>query len=169
MRSLALAAAAGLFFCASCATTPFPEELTRSVNRSLSLAQIRADPQAHVGARVIVGGEILATTPKPGETEIEVLSRRLDSGEAPERSDRSSGRFLTRTPEFLDPAIYARGRRITVLGRLAGSEERRVGEIPYVYPVIAAERIQLWPKEGEWVGGEYPPVPLDSPVRPYPR
>jgi len=168
MRSLALGAAAALF-CAGCAAAPFPEELTRSVNRSLSLEQMRTDPQANVGTRVIVGGEILVTAPKPGETEIEVLSRRLDSGEAPERSDRSSGRFLARTPEFLDPAIYARGRRITVLGTLAGSEERRVGEIPYVYPVIAAERIKLWPKEGEWVGGEYPPVPLDSPVLPYPR
>jgi outer membrane lipoprotein len=168
MRSLVLATAAA-FLCAGCAAAPFPAELTRSVNRSLSLEQMRADPQAHVGARVIVGGEILATTPKPGETEIEVLSRRLNSGEAPERSDRSSGRFLARPPGFLDPAIYARGRRITVLGTLAGSEERRVGELPYVYPVITAERIKLWPKEGEWVGGEYPPVPLDSPVLPYTR
>ena len=168
MRCLVLIAAAALFG-AGCATAPFPEELTRSVNRSLTLAQIRADPRAQLGARVILGGEILATTPKAGETEIEVLSRRLDSGDAPERSDSSSGRFLVRTPEFLDPAIYSRGRRITVLGTLAGSEKRPVGELTYAYPVVAAERIKLWPKEGTWVGGEYPPVPLDSPVLPYPR
>ena len=168
MRALVLVAAAALFG-AGCATAPFPEDLTRSVNRSLTLAQIRADPRAHLGARVILGGDILATTPKAGETEIEVLARRLDSGDAPERSDRSSGRVLVRAPEFLDPAIYARGRRVTVLGTVAGSEERPVGEPPYAYPVITAERIKLWPKEGAWVGGEYPPVPLDSPVLPYPR
>ena len=152
-----------------CAASPFPEALTRSVDRSLSVAQIRADPQAHRGAQVILGGEILATAPKAGETEIEVLSRRLDSGDAPERSDDSPGRFLARMPGFLDPAVYARGRRVTVLGTVAGVEERPVGELPYVYPIIAAERIKLWPKEGAWVGGEYPPVPLDTPVLPYPR
>jgi outer membrane lipoprotein len=168
MRSLALVAAAALL-ATGCAAAPFPEELTRSVNRSLSLAQIRADPRAHIGARVMLGGEILATMPKAGETQVEVLARRLDSGGAPERTDSSPGRFLVRTPDFLDPAVYARGRRITVLGTMAASEERPVGELPYLYPVVAAERIKLWPKEGPWVGGEYPPVPLDSPVLPYPR
>ena len=168
MRSLALEAAAVLLG-TGCAAAPFPDELTRSVDRSLSLAQIRADPRAHLGARVMLGGDILATTPKAGGTEIEVLARRLDKGDAPDRGDSSAGRFLVRTPEFLDPAIYARGRRITVLGAVAGSEERPVGELPYAYPVIEAERIKLWPKEGPWVGGEYPPVPLDSPVLPYPR
>ena len=164
-----LVVVAGALFVAGCAAAPFPEALTRSVNRSLSLAEIRANPQAYAGARIILGGEILATTPKPGETEIEVLSRSLDHGDAPERGDRSLGRFLARTAGFLDPAIYARGRRITVLGTVAGIEDRPVGELPYAYPVIAAERIKLWPKEGAWVGGEYPPVPLDSPVLPYPR
>jgi outer membrane lipoprotein len=140
MRAPLVLAAALLV--AGCAASPFPEALTRSVNRSLSLAQIRADPPAHRGEQVILGGEILATTPRPGETEMEVLSRRLDSGDAPERSDASPGRFLARTPGFLDPAVYARGRGHRARhGR--GVEERPVGELPYVYPVIAAERVSL--------------------------
>src|SRR5207249_9807575 len=125
--------------------SPFPEALTRSVNRSLSVAQIRGDPQAYRGARVILGGEILVTVPKAGETEIEVLSRRLDSGDAPERSDSSSGRFLVRMPGFLDPAVYARGRRVTVRGAGARAAARPVRELPEVDPAIAAERIRLRP------------------------
>lgn len=167
MRSLVVAAAALLV--AGCARPPFPEALTRSVNRSLSLGQIRADPPAYRGAQVILGGEILATVPRPGATEIEVLARRLDASDAPEPSDRSAGRFLARASDFLDPAIYARGRRITVLGTVAGVEERPVGELPYAYPIVTVERIKLWPKEGAWVGGQYPPLPLDTPVLPYPR
>jgi outer membrane lipoprotein len=165
MRAIILVAAAALLG-GGCATTPFPQELTRSVNRALTLKELRAQPKAHLGARIILGGDIVATVPKPGETEIEVLSRRLGGGDVPERGDSTDGRFLVRSREFLDPAIYARGRRLTVLGSVAGSEERRVGELPYSYPVINAERIKLWPAEAPWVGGEYPPLELGSPVLP---
>ena len=151
---------------AGCATSPFSEDLARSADRALTLRELRSDPTAHVGARVMLGGEILATIPKPGETEIEVLSRTLRADGVPERGDSTNGRFLLRTPDFLDPAVYAPGRRLTVLGTVAGRSERRVGDLPYVYPVISAERIKLWPKETPWVGGEYPPLPLDSPVLP---
>jgi outer membrane lipoprotein len=151
---------------AGCASSPFPEDLARSADRALTLRELRSNPTAHVGARVILGGEVLVTTPKPGETEIEVLSRTLGAGDVPERGDSTAGRFLVRSPEFLDPAVYAPGRRLTVLGTVAGRSERRVGDLPYVYPVISAERIKLWPKETPWVGGEYPPLPLDSPVLP---
>ena len=165
MRVPALLAAAALLG-AGCATTPLPEELTRSVDRALTLKELRADPRAHVGARVILGGDIVATVPRPGVTEIEVLSHRLGGGDVPERGDRTDGRFLVRAREFLDPAVYARGRRLTVLGTVAGVEERRVGELPYAYPVLSAERIKLWPADTPWVGGEYPPLPLDSPILP---
>jgi len=165
MRALVLVAV----FVAGCATSPFPEELARSADRALTLRELRRDTTAHLGARVILGGEVLATTPKPGETEIEVLSRSLRAGDVPERSDHTTGRFLVRTPEFLDPAIYAPGRRLTVLGTVAELSERRVGDLPYAYPVISAERIKLWPKDTPWAGGEYPPLPLDSPVLPHTR
>jgi outer membrane lipoprotein len=168
MRRLALVILTAMLS-ASCATSPFPEELMRAVNPALTLAEIRADPRAHVGAHVVLGGDILSTTPKPGETEIEILARRLDRAGAPERTDVSGGRFLARVTDFLDPAIYARGRRITVLGTVAGSEERPLGDISYLYPIVTVERIKLWPREGPWLGGEYPRVPLDSPVLPYPR
>lgn len=125
----------------------FPEAATRSANRALTVGVLRSDPEAHRDARVILGGEILETRPRRGETEVEVLSRRLRGGDRPEISDRSEGRFLVLTSEFLDPAVYAKGRRITVLGTVVGGEERPIGEVPYRYPVIRAERIRLWPPE----------------------
>lgn len=67
-------------FVSSCAASPFPENLARSADRALTLRELRTDTTAHLGARVILGGEVLATTPKPGETEIEVLSRPLRAG-----------------------------------------------------------------------------------------
>src|SRR5262249_7290249 len=106
---------------AGCASSLFPEDLTRTVNRSLTLAEIKADPQAHLGEHVILGGDIIKAIPKPLDTEIEILARRLGGGDVPEGGDGSTGRFLVRTAGFLDPAIYARGRRLTVLRTGAGT------------------------------------------------
>ena len=52
--------------------------------------------------------------------------------------------------------MYAAGRRISVIGTVTGVEERKVGELPYRYPVIAVERIRLWPQEVAEYGAYYP-------------
>ena len=147
----------------------FPDEALRSVNRAVTVAELRRAPAAYATARVILGGEILATRPRVGETEIEVLARRLRPDDTPERSDRSEGRFLVKTAEFLDPAVYAPGRRLTVLGTVTGEEERQIGELPYRYPLIAAERIRLWPQDvaATHILPVYPPGFYDWPYWPH--
>jgi outer membrane lipoprotein len=151
-----------------CATA-FPESVMRTVDTRITADEVLRDPAALKGARVILGGEILAVQPRPGSTEIELLLRRLRGDDSPERNDRSPGRALLHTPEFLDPAVYAPGRRITVVGEVAGVEERKIGEVPYRYPVITAERIRLWPKDVV-VGPAYSYYPYPwgfSPYGPY--
>jgi len=143
-RGRSLLWALGALALAGCVST-FPADLTRTVDRTLTVAELRRDPTAYVGRRVIVGGEIVSTVPKPGQTEIDLLTRRLLGDDSPERSDASAGRVLVRTGEFLDPAVYAAGRSLTVLGTVTGAEERRIGDLPYGYPVISAERLKLWP------------------------
>lgn len=141
-----------------CATA-FPSEVMRTVNTAITVDTLRADPSAYTGQRVMVGGEVLSTEPRPGETEIELLARRLQSDGFPDRGDQSPGRLLLRSPDFLDPAVYSAARRITVIGTVKGVEERKVGEIPYRYPVILVERIRLWPKEVTVAPGYYPWAP----------
>jgi outer membrane lipoprotein len=149
----------------SCATA-FPDEVMRTVNTQVTADELRAMPEAHKGERVIVGGDILATQPRTGETEIELLTRRLRGDDSPERSDRSPGRVLLRTREFLDPAVYAPGRRITVIGLVEGAEERKIGDVTYRYPVIAVERIRLWARDVVVTPG-YAPWPYYWPYGPY--
>jgi outer membrane lipoprotein len=174
MRSPGLALVAVL--AAGCATA-FPDEVMRTVNTALTVDVLFQDPAAWKGSRVIVGGEILATLPRPGETEIELLTRRLERDDSPERSDRSKGRVLLRSKEFLDPAVYAPGRRLSVIGEVSGTEERKIGEVAYRYPVIAVERIRLWamdvvvvPPYYGWPSWPYPYWPYDPfwPRRYYP-
>lgn len=149
-----------LVLAGGCAPAVFPASALRSVNRAVGAADLRRDPDAYLGQHVMVGGEVLATRPAPGQTEVELLCRRLRADDSPERTDASDGRVLVRAAEFLDPAVYAAGRRVTVIGAVAGSEERKIGELPYRYPVLRAEAIQLWPRD--------PPRPPIYPVYPYP-
>jgi outer membrane lipoprotein len=149
-----------------CATA-FPESVMQTVDTKITGDELARQPDALKGARVILGGEILSVQPRPGLTEVELLMRRLRGDDSPERSDRSPGRALVQTPEFLDPAVYAPGRRITVVGEVTGVEERKIGDVPYRYPVMKGERIRLWPKD-VLVGPAYAPYPWGySPYGPY--
>ena len=141
-RLLAVALALPLGGCISA----FPGEVMEGVDRALTVAALRAAPAgSYVDRRVVAGGEIIEARPRTGLTEIELLSRRLRIDDSPEQSDRSDGRVLLRSRSFLDPAVFASGRRLTVVGTVTGAEERRLGDVAYVYPVIEIERIRLWP------------------------
>ena len=139
---------------AGCASA-FPDDALRSVDRSVTLTALRQDPAANLGRRVLLGGDILATRPMPNQTEVELLSKPLDGDDRPRPGDASDGRVLVTTPQFLDPAVYAAGRRMTVIGTVTGEEERKIAELPYRYPVVAADAIKLWPREV--VVPAYPP------------
>ena len=41
--------------------------------------------------------------------------------------------------------INALGREITVLGKLQGVEEGKIGDAPYSFPVLKADSVHLWP------------------------
>jgi outer membrane lipoprotein len=138
----------------------FPKEMLRGVDRSLTLAVLRSDPDTYRQARVVLGGEIIETRPKTGSTEIEVLSRPLGEGDAPKRTDHTDGRFLVLAPDFLDPAVFAPGRRVSVVGTVAGSEERTLGGQPYRYVMIRADQIYLWPRPVAGAPYPYPPAPF---------
>lgn len=122
------------------------ESLRAQAEPSLPFAHLRANPEAYKDRTVILGGEILHTENLQQGTRLEVLQRSLDRTEAPVRTDATGGRFMAMCPEYLDPAVYARGRRITIAGRVLGSYTGKVGEVEYIYPLISCEEVHLWPR-----------------------
>jgi outer membrane lipoprotein len=132
-----------------------PEAMRRGAEHDPDFAAILANPERAVGRRVILGGRIIETRPLPAETEIEVLQYPLTADDAPRDRGASGGRFLVLHPGFLDPAVYAPGRRVTVAGDLAAPRERRLGAQPYRYPALAARHLHLWPLrylDRPWLG-----------------
>ena len=80
------------------------------------IAVVAARAGSHEGARVRWGGTIVRATPEAEETCLEVVSRPLNLRARPLHVDDSDGRFLACVAGFLDPAVYAPGRMVTVVG-----------------------------------------------------
>jgi outer membrane lipoprotein len=146
IRNLCRTLWAGLVLLSACATTIPPEALT-GVDHNISFQNLGNDPEAFIGKSVVLGGSIISAENRPEKTILVVLQHDLDGDLKPLGDDQSKGRFMVVVPEFLDPVIYAKGRRITAVGTVTGKEIRKLNGIPYVYPVIEETYLHLWPVE----------------------
>lgn len=127
---------------AGCASVP--ESLEG--NYAESLYPNQATEQS-IDANVRWGGAVIETRPQSDRTCIEVLAKPLDRRAQPEMSDEDNGRFLACQSEFIDPEIFENGRNVTAVGRISGFREGNVGDYEYVYPVVDADAVELWPEE----------------------
>ncbi|MBN1546973.1 MAG: Slp family lipoprotein [Syntrophaceae bacterium] len=118
-----------------------------TVDKSISFAALQQNPDAYKDKIVLLGGQIITTTVRENETWIEVLEKKLDYKQKPEDTDQSAGRFLVRFAGFLDPAIYASGRTLTVAGQVEGKVVRPINETKYTFPVLIAKEHYLWKPE----------------------
>ena len=120
-----------------------------------TLEQVREYAADVMGRQVRWGGTIIETENRENATRLIVLGRPLNRDGDPRFTDDSAGRFIAIVPGFLDPQVYASDRRVTVSGTLLSTEDGKVGEYPYTYPVVQADAWYLWPAETEWPYG-YP-------------
>jgi len=134
----------------ACATVPAPLQGTfpKTTPRD-SLAQAATQP-------VRWGGQIIKVEPKADTTCFEIIARTLDMAARPERmKEGSDGRFIACHAGFYDPEVYTRGRDITVVGNVTGTERGKVGEYDYTYPRVEATSIYLWPKRPLYTAPPY--------------
>lgn len=139
-------AIAAMILLAGCAHV-ISKEVLQEVDASLTFAHVSKDPETYTGKTVLFGGDVIETQNLSNKTLVVVLQHPLGSRGEPSAGDVSEGRFIITTVEFLDPAIYNPGRKITVAGTVVGKEVRPLGEITYAYPVIKKRELYLWPKE----------------------
>lgn len=131
----------------ACAGQNPPHDLRQEIFDHITLREVKAAPNAYKGRSVLWGGVIANTTNKEDGTEIEVVQMPLGHWDRPVHADRSAGRFLVTTPEFLDAMIYDKGRKLTVVGEIEALREGTVGDSPHRFPVLAAGKMHLWPRE----------------------
>src|SRR5690242_5596386 len=142
MRQLIPSIAIAALALGGCATVPQP---IAGTDFAAMTPQQAVSRNVH-GERVRWGGEIIRVEPKPDNTCFEVLSRELYGDARPSRRDGSGGRFIACGKGFFDPAVYAKGRELTVVGQVAGTEQHQVGDYNYTYARVDADGVYLWPQ-----------------------
>lgn len=142
-RGLLPAAALALLALFAC-SPPFPRQLLDQTDRGVAFADVAKNAESMKGKLVMLGGTIVETRNLKEGTQIEVLQKPLDGQGRPYLTDETQGRFLVVTPQFLDNAVYHRGRNITVIAEISGRRTQKLGEIDYPYPLLLAKAIHLW-------------------------
>jgi outer membrane lipoprotein len=130
----------------ACAPAFSPQSLDR-VETNISFQVLLRDPDLYRHKTVMYGGEIIQTWMEANETWMEVLQKPLDWEKRPQDGDVSYGRFFIIFPGFQDPAIYAPGRKITVIGEVEGKRVDKIKNLDYAFPVLISRESHLWRPE----------------------
>ena len=102
-------------------------EMKTEAGPDVDFGHIMAHTDGYLGQTVILGGYIVDIENREKTTLITVLHSPLDMSDSPVAKDSSQGRFIVVADGFLDPAVYAKDRRVTVAGVVERPEFRRIG------------------------------------------
>jgi outer membrane lipoprotein len=140
-RTLILAVA--LISLAGCATVISDQSL-RLVDRGVSFAELRQDPQRHIGRYLLLGGVIVSVRNTSEGGELEVAQLKTDERGEITDTGSSGGRFIAASSTFIDPALYKPGNLVTLVGEVRAKRTKPLGDLEYTYPVLAIREIHLW-------------------------
>jgi len=145
----------GLLLLTACATN-IPAPIKNPPAEDLSLTRARHAPDKHLNKIVRWGGTIISTQNQQHKTEITILAQPLDKSGEPQQGDQSYGRFIGIMDGFLDPAIYATGRAVTVYGKLEKVVRKKIDNFEYDYPIVQIQLFYLWEVPEKYDYYDYP-------------
>jgi outer membrane lipoprotein len=113
----------------------------------LSYQEAITNLSKYTNAPVRWGGTIVEVENEATFSAIQILLYPLGSYGRPDLDEPNQGRFVMKTPEFLDPAVYKKDASITVAGTIEGDAERTIGKKTLRLPLVAAKQIHMWPEQ----------------------
>ena len=137
----------GLMLALGACAPAFSRQSLDQVETNISFQTLLQDPDQYRDRTVMYGGEIIQTWGDANETWVEILQKPLDGQNRPQEGDVSYGRFFIQFSGFQDPAIYAPGRKITVIGEVQGKRIEKIKDLDYTFPVILSKESHLWRPE----------------------
>ncbi len=143
-----------ILFLTGCATMgDVPKLIETKPAEEISVTWVQENPQTYIGKQVRWGGAIIGVKNFKQHTVVELFSRKLSAKGKPAYRGPSEGRFMVTVQGFIDPEEYPKERLMTVTGMISKVVEKKVGDYPYVYPMVEAEAYHLWSGK---LGDPYP-------------
>ena len=121
-------------------------------DRNVFLGELQRNPERYIGKSVLFGGTIVRVGNDSSGSWVEILQRPLGYRLEPELNDQTGGRLLLVSNEFWDEQVFSKGRKITLVGKMEGTQTRSLDEITYDYPILRVRGCHLWP-EGRYRTG----------------
>ena len=144
MKNIILAISLALFF-QGCSYAISPEYV-RQADSTISLHEIKQDPEIYQGKLVIIGGTIVQVSSTDHGTLLEVVERSLDYWGRPKRTKETGGRFMLSHPAHLNTLLYAPGREITAAATVEG-EAAGLAAPDLRFPLFLSKELKLWEDE----------------------
>ena len=127
------------------ACSNLPDNIKNPPTVDIQLNQVLQNSSDFQNHPVRWGGTIIDVKNKANSTLIQILSYPLDYFARPKLNQPAIGRFISISNQFLDPAIFAKGTKITIAGTLQGTVEKKVDEKIITIPIIAIDNHHIWP------------------------
>lgn len=127
---------------AACATPVF-----KNAGNSVAIvpSEVQQSADRYTGSEVVWGGRIIAVENRERTTEVEVIGYPLDRDLQPIPDAPTVGRFIIVLLGFVEPLDYPAGRHLSVYGIVSGTRLDHVDEHEYLYPLLRAREVNVWP------------------------
>ncbi len=123
-----------------------PPSIANAPATEVSYQQVSLDANSFKDVPVRWGGVIIDVDNEEHDSMLQIVSYPLDYTGRPQVNRTGEGRFVVKSSEFLDPAVYAKDKEITIAGVITGDTELTVGKRIIRVPLLNATAIYLWPK-----------------------
>ena len=134
-------------FCLAGCSTVISNQALRLVDRGISYSELRQDPDRYIGRHLLLAGGIAGVRNTSEGGELELAQFATDENGMITDTANSGGRFIARSPGFLDPVVYRTGLMVSLVGEVQGKKNMLLGDIVYTYPILALREIHLWKPE----------------------
>lgn len=135
----------GVLAASGCSTATVPDKFLQRAQPGVTLASLKASPDAYQGKVVILGGVIVDKKEQAGRVWLKVKNRPLDGDHVPRmpvsRDDPEAGHYWVMVnPQGL-PQAYKDWARVTVVGQVI---EEKPAQAAAEEPVLAALYLRGW-------------------------
>lgn len=141
----------GLLVAGGCSTSTIPKEFLQQAQPGVTLASLKANPEAYKGKVVILGGVIVDKKEQDGRIWLKVKNRPLDGDHIPRiptsRNDPEAGHYWVMVNQQGLPQSHKDWARLTVVGRVT---EKKPAQATAGEPVLAALYLHGW--DSSWGG-----------------